>query len=198
MNSSWIKYKKQLRIYSYYWTVYGGPKSLLSSFYLHLSLVITALSFNIWMNSEWWALPLSMLPNILGFSLGGFAILISFGNENFTKALLTIPKNKEFSAYENVASAFAHFIIIQILAMIFALLAKSFYFAVPSWLPVGEIISCCLFIFRTLFWFVGYLLFVYALMASLAATMRILRLARVFTKSQNQNQESPVSSSSGE
>ena len=70
-----------------YWRGYGGIIALLSSLYVWLSLVITLIiainncdQQNLW---EWYENVINIIPSILGFALGGYAILVGFGDEKF-------------------------------------------------------------------------------------------------------------------
>ena len=73
-----------------------------------------------------------------------------------------------------LVSSFAHFIIIQVIAFIYAITAKSLYVSVtglPDWyyraLPALNMIGGAL----------GYFLFLYAIMLVLGATFAIFRIA---------------------
>lgn len=62
---------------------------------------------------------LSVLPNILGFTLTGYALLVSFGNDNFMKEV-TIQEDEGYSFYQHFSSIFAWSIIIQASALFVA------------------------------------------------------------------------------
>lgn len=84
-------YKGVLNIFGTYWRAYGGWIALLKSPYFHAALVLLALTFHTWTAEDWWEDVTSVLPNLLGFTLGGFAIFIGFGDERF-RALLAEPE----------------------------------------------------------------------------------------------------------
>jgi len=63
----------------------------------------------------------AIVPNLLGFILGGYAIIIGLGNENFLKATATITKKKPISYYQKFSSIFALNLLSQSVTLIFSL-----------------------------------------------------------------------------
>lgn len=175
-------YKGVAKIFSLYWKAYGGTSALLRSPYFHVALLLLALTYNTWLQKDWWVDVTSALPNLLGFTLGGFAIFIGFGDERF-RQLLADPEtnsdgNEVPTIYVSLCSTFVHFIVIQLIALVYALVAKSwnFYFPWPS--RIAEIIP----VLRSVAWAIGYGLFLYALTTAIAATMHVLRIANMYEK----------------
>jgi hypothetical protein len=178
-NSQYSGIKK---LFNRYWIAYGGIKAILGSPYMHISLLITLVSSGIWLKEDWVELPISVLPSIIGFSLGGYAIWLALGDDKF-RASIAGKTNLTESPFIVVNATFVHFIVLQILALISALIAKShpiynsplfiqrFLLDLAPWLyEVSIAISYIASFF-------GYFLFVYALLSALAATMAIFRIA---------------------
>ncbi len=46
---------------------------------------MTMILYPSWSHKGWWNDILSLMPNLLGFSLGGFAMWIAIGDEAFKK-----------------------------------------------------------------------------------------------------------------
>jgi hypothetical protein len=142
----------------------------------------------VWAEANWWADVLSALPNLLGFSLAGFAIFIGFGDERF-RSILAQPEGNaaQPTIYVSLCATFVHFIIIQIFALIFAIVAKSWWFYAPwidpvrEFLPKMNLVAGCL----------GYGLFLYALTSVLAATMHVFRIASMYESYQRSVSNSP-------
>lgn len=165
-------------IFHRYWSSYGGVSALISSPYLHLSILFSAASTYYWTNSEWWEVALSALPNLLGFTLAGFTIWLSLADEKFKK-LLWRDTYDGSSAFEKVNATFVHFVVVQVIALGCALWAKAMNFPLPSdhWLrpfmtylkPMGNAI--------------GYSLFLYAVTTILAVTFGVFRTATWMEKS---------------
>jgi hypothetical protein len=146
--------------------------------------------FGTWSEPGWWQDPLSVLPNLIGFTLGGYAILFAIGDDDFKSLIAGAAKEKEVSPFMGVSSAFVHFLLLQISALTIALLAKSH--------PIGQMLSPrTIFLIgeslwpdamshaRALFWFFGYLIFIYAILAGLAAVFSVFRMARMYDRSKN-------------
>jgi hypothetical protein len=157
-----------------YWIAYGGIRALLVSPYLHASLILTLIMAPYWLHQGWWEIPLSVLPNVLGFTLAGFTIWLGFGDEAFRQRMAAPPKNNGgTSAFLGISAGFAHFVIVQIMALIAAVLAKAMDFPLPNehWLvPIMRWLA-------PLGWGIGFLLFLYAILAALAATLGVFRAA---------------------
>lgn len=165
-------------IFGAYWRAYGGLRAMLRSPYLHLALVLLPLTANTWTSPLWWDAALNVLPNLLGFTLGGFAIFIGFGDERF-RSLLAEPDDEvpeRPTIYVGLCATFVHFILVQFLAVIAALLAKSWWFHAPWMDPLRPALPYLNFIGGA----VGFAVFLYALTSVVAATMHVLRIARMY------------------
>lgn len=181
MNSQWRSFIKTMK---QYWLSYGGFKALISSPYLHISTIVLICTFGFWCDNDWWVQSLTILPNILAFTLGGFAIFLSLGSDEF-RSLLAIndqgEKSYDKSAYMTVVSAFIHFVVIQIFALFIAIIANASHKTTrPSFMPecLNNILSISL-------GFVGYGFFLYSLVLSLSVCFAIYRLASLFAKIEN-------------
>ena len=185
-------YRSVSQVFKAYWAAYGGFSALMRSPYMHLSVVLLALTWNTWWApvcvpgggcTAWWDQNLSVLPNVLGFTLGGFAIFIGFGDEKF-RALLADPDPDDSDGeslptmYLGLCATFVHFILVQALALLSAVIAKAWWFYTPAmdsiraWLPWMNALGGV----------VGYGLFLYALMSVVAATMHVFRIAMMYSQ----------------
>jgi hypothetical protein len=147
-------------VFAVYWKIYGGYKALLFSPYFQIATAVAIACYPLWWNGRIWAeIVLSSIPNILGFSIGAFAVILSFGQGSL--ALLKDPVELK-SRYLGVISSFVHFIVVQSLALLVALLGKAFG---------GKVIG-----------FIGCILLAYAITLAVAASMRLFRLARIYNQ----------------
>lgn len=170
-----------------YWAAYGGWRSLARSPYFHVAAVITALSYPLWCGRDpWWDTVVGVLPNLLGFTLGGFAIFIGFGDTKFRELLVQeTPEDVEqgrIPLYEALCATFVHFIVVQVAALVFALLQKGLRLTVidnSSWQQALGYLN-------PLAGAVGYLLFIYAVCSALAACMHVFRIAVNYADAVNQ------------
>ncbi|GCD50339.1 hypothetical protein [Acetobacter pasteurianus] len=122
------QYKGVEKVFCDYFNIYGGFLSLISSPYLHLALFLSIISFGLWSTDGWWDLPLSILPSLISFTLAGYAMLTALGNDQFrAKMARTIPPHQE-SVFMQVSASFAHFIIVQTIGLLLALISKAHFF----------------------------------------------------------------------
>jgi hypothetical protein len=99
---------------------YGGPTSLIKSPYVHLSAFLTAITFKLWLVGDWSHEVLSVMPPILGFSIGGFAMFVSFGADAGFIKILSGDSETGKSPYLTVTSTFMHFILVQTFSILYA------------------------------------------------------------------------------
>lgn len=177
-------YKGSYEIFKYYWNTYGGWKALLSSPYLHMAFFLLSLTHHQWMSRDWWNQSLSILPNLLGFSLGGFAIFLGLGDEQFRAILAERDDGNKNSAYTFVSATFVHFILVQTLGIVSALLAKSLAYK-PSWL--ADSYMSYFSIVTPIFWGIGYLFLLYSITSMIAVVMAIFRCTKWYEKHQEIN-----------
>jgi len=149
-----------------YWKVYGGLSSLITSPYLHLSLIISLIAHPAWMSQNketfWFDLSLSTLPNLLGFTLGGYAILLAFGDDRFRKQIAEKTDDGNPSLFMSLNGAFLHFIITQAIAILFAIIGNA------------------LEIKAGVFAWIGFTLFIYSILTAVAAALAVLDVADLF------------------
>lgn len=138
-----------------------------------ITLLIWALCFSTWSCPNWWEQPISVLPNLLGFTLAGFAIFLGFGNDDFKEMIASEDHYK--SAYLSVSASFVTFVFTQCAALLWALVAKAFTFSIPACLyPIENI----LIYLKYFFWGFGYFLFIYGIMLSVISSLRLFRVSR--------------------
>ncbi|MFT4190860.1 MAG: hypothetical protein QM617_04955 [Comamonas sp.] len=178
------QYKGVADIFRVYWVAYGGLGALACSPYLHLAIVLLTLTAQTWIGfgcvglecDPWWEQSIIVLPNLLGFTLGGFAIFIGFGDEKFRAILAEDDEESDINAYVALCSTFVHFILVQALALVAAILAKSWWFYTPLVDPIRPALP----FLNAVGGAIGYGLFLYALTSVVAATMHIFRIAKMY------------------
>ena len=172
-------YKGAADVIRRYWRMYGGLKSILYSPYAHLSLLLLIPTYRLWLSERWWSMALSILPSLLGFSLAGFAVFLAFGSDEFKRLIGGVDESRSAtsSPFMSVASAFAHFVVVQVVALLFAICAEGLS-KVPivsdQWL--GSVENWM----RMLGWGFGFWLFLYAICLAVAALFAIFRAASWF------------------
>ncbi len=175
-----------LAILSVYWDAYGGVRAVVASPFFWLSAVLLLVTSRYWYLECWWEQALSVMPNLLGFTLGGFAVFLGFGDEKF-KTLIAGEDNEApgvSSPYMEVCSAFLHFVLIQVVAVIVAIVCKATNFDGEGPLSsVGELLAQ----FRWVGDMLGYWLFLYGICLAAAAAVAIFRVAFWFDRYQTAN-----------
>lgn len=165
-------------IFRRYWKSYGGLSALVSSPYLHVSILITILTLGYWSDNDWWVQSLRVLPSLMGFTLGGFAIFLSLGSEDFRSIMARADKGEstDKSPYMVVISSFVHFVLIQMLAIITSIIANAAsYTSLPFFIS-----SSWNDIFILLIGLFGYGLFIYSLLLATSVCMAIYRMSGLY------------------
>lgn len=178
-------YRDVGNLFSRYWQAYGGYSALLFSPYLHVAAILTGLLWPVWAAHKWWETTLQVVPSILGFTLAGFTIWLGFGDEKFQRLLAKRPRGRNTSAYIGVSAAFVHFIVVQLLAVVAALIGEATDFPLSATNRLRPMMT----ILAPMGHFFGYLLFVYSLMTALAATLGVFRTAGWFERTRRQGVE---------
>jgi hypothetical protein len=142
-----------------YWRAYGGWRSQLTSPYLFLALLSTLLAMPYWEGkSDWVQNALDIVPGLLGFSIGAFAVLLVFSSDRFL--VLISEKGRETSVFMTTSAMFVHFIILQVISIILAIGTKVY----PS-------ISG-----------LGFFMLMYAVFTGAAAALALFNLAQVYNR----------------
>lgn len=188
------RYKNVGRKAAKYWKMYGGFSEFVRSPYVHVSLVLTLLCTDVWMNRRWWEMVSSVIPSMLGFTLGGLAIFLSFGDEKFKERIAGAAPNetKEHSPYMGLVNTFMHFVLVQACALLWSLIADALHFDLP-WNQVAKITRY----FGLVGDFLGFWMFLYGLCLSVAAVIAIFDMTSWYDgyqtkrrlKALSQNQE---------
>lgn len=109
-------------------------------------------------------------------------MFLGFGDEKF-RALLAEPDEDNLDApslYVSLCATFVHFILVQLIALICALLAKAWWFEFPWPDPIKQVIP----VLNILGSAIGYGLFLYAVTSVMAATMHVFRIATWYEQHQ--------------
>ena len=171
--SSSHKAKTDLEIAKLAWENIGGIQAISKSFDFRIALAVSFLCSQAWLAPDWWEKPISVLPNLLGFTLGGFAIFLGFGSDQFKE--LIARKDEAKSEYLSVSSTFLLIVTVQVIGLLYAIICEALWAPTPTWLkhvsPILPYVNC-------IAWFVGYFLYIQSIVLSLRAAIRIFRVSR--------------------
>ena len=179
---------------SRYWADYGGWSDFVRSPLFHLSVLIAAGSYNIWTKEHWTDLPLSLLPNLLGFSLGAYALIFSLAGEKLLAALNVEPPDGRPTLLRIINATFLHFILVQTFAIIFALMSRATIVTdAVGLIPIDSIaitkIQCLMTKTAGAF---GYWLTIYAVVLLIGAAIAAYRLAIMSGRAASISQSTPT------
>lgn len=163
-----------------YFDSYGGFVEMVKSPYLVLSFILNLFLYKSWTTSLWISDVKEIIPSILGFSLGAYAIIATFGNETFQKIIADEEEGNN-TLYRKINTAFIHFIMVQTLSLLFAILCPSLLA-----LPYGflEIIVS----------FVGNMIFIYSIFLAIASVLTIFRVTKIYQRYINVMQKNKICS----
>jgi len=179
-------YRGTIELWADFWRLYGGFSSLLVSIYFGLALVVTVLCFGIWVKPGWWDIVIGAIPTLLGFTLAGLAVFMSM-DSGFSKIIAGGSTTANPSPFLSLISSFVHFILVQTVALIYALISKSLSFVLPN-MP-GWYYSA-MSVLTPIAGAIGFLIFIYAVMLVVAATFSIFRSSKWFESYIDQLNES--------
>lgn len=150
---------------------------MLKSAYFHLALALNLFCWGLWSQPNWWDVIFSVIPNLLGFTLGGFAIFVGFGDEKFISSLAEMEDDPSApSVYREFCATFVHFIVIQVVSLLLAVISKGMYFQadLPDWvssvIKIGNIAWGAL----------CFSVFLYALTSVLAIGFHVFRISNMY------------------
>ena len=146
-----------------YWSIYGGLRALIGSPYLHVSVIVSMLVYSAWKPDpgELFDLIFTIVPSILGFSLGGYAILLAFGDDHFRQIISGPDKDGRASPFMEVNAAFIHFIVVSTLTLILGVVGSAI-----------DVSGCVV--------FVACVLLIYSIACALASAFAIFTVAGCF------------------
>lgn len=166
-----------------YFHAYGGWKAIFCSPLFLLAFAVTVAGYGNWFRSDSWpALSQSLIPNLLGFSLGTYAILFSLMTGRLKRALKAVKNDRGVSFLDEINATFFHFIFVQVTALLWAFLYQGTALfdltqtIKPEWPAFSETVFL---VMRTVGSGIGYILLIYSISLVIAAALAVYRLALI-------------------
>ena len=182
----WLTFFRWMRRYL---RSYGRFRGIASSPFFGIAIIISVLNYSQWIQPAWIEKVEALIPSLLGFSLGTYAILFSIMGGRLKSALRQVNSPHGVSYLEAINATFFHFIFVQVLALIWAFLFQG------TWL--FDIVQCfksmrpwieeAFFIVSRAGSFVGCFLLVYSILLMIAAALAVYRLALIKDPTENGN-----------
>lgn len=162
--------------------------ALVKSPHLWIAFVLSICCWHSWLKPNWWDDVLLVIPSLIGFSLAAYAMLLAFANDRFLRLVTTPIQSgqsvKKPSIYADTSAAFAHYILVQFVSLVTAIVFKAFYVPIPTWfeslLKAAHIRTEHFVTASQVLWFPAFWLFLYSISCGVAATMRIFLMTRWF------------------
>lgn len=164
-----------------YFAGYGGWKAVFSSPLFLMSCAFAAIGYNTWLTDRWSTLTETLLPSILGFSIGTYSILFGLLTSRMRAALKAKKSHGEISYLEEFNATFFHFIFVQVIALLWAIiyngsLLHDLAYAAPKCFTSA--LTIYLYAAR-LGGFIGYGLLIYSISLAIASALVVYRLASI-------------------
>jgi hypothetical protein len=178
------QYSEEVKYFKETWKNAEGFTGIFASPYFHTSLFFTIAASSQWRTAGWWDNVFSIIPNLIGFSIGSYTLLWSINNAFLKRAMVKAVSEDGRSAYLSLHAIFLRFILMQVWALLLALLSQLIDDKPYGWFTsfLQSAPSAVIWIFSWLpqaFWFISYLIFIYALSLSVSCAMAVYRISRL-------------------
>ena len=157
----------------------GGWNTLYKDKFLWAAVVLTVLLTPLWIHPQWWDMVIGVMSLLVGFSIGGLAVILSLLGDQMKRRIMKRSKFDGRSPFLMLNAAFTHYIITCFTALAAALLSKAWY--QPQWIPSDSEGTHDFIMVLTglskIVWLVSGFLFCYSLTSGAGAMLYIYRLA---------------------
>jgi hypothetical protein len=164
--------------------LYGGPRAFFTSTYTWSAAFLTILMWRSALTGQWAQSALSIMPNVLGFSIAAVAVLTVIGDDQFRVRMARVHtfRDDESDLVVSLAS-FIWFISVQVSAIVLALVFSAKPFPSRCYMP-PQIEQCRSMDAMTngLVSFAGTFLTVYALLLVIGSTFHTFHLFRLYIR----------------
>ena len=159
---------------------YGGWPEVFASPFFNLAFVIALANYQLW-QSDWVKLSQSLIPSMLGFSLGTYAILFSIISVKLKRALKEVKNERGIPYLHEMNATFFHFIFVQVLcvAVSFIHMGTGLHSLLTAIVGPSEDLDSLFWLSRMILGFLGSTLVFYSLFLAIAAAMIVYRLATI-------------------
>lgn len=169
-----------------YFSAYGGWSAIFGSPLFWIAAAITGISYSLWWTEAWVSVSQSLLPGLLGFSLGTYAILFSLITNRLKKTLRDLKITSGFSYLDMVNATFFHFIFVQVIALLWAFIFSGsalhdiFHLdIVQNWLSLD-----IFYVLQKTGSCIGFFLLIYSLTLVVGSALAVYRLAGIVDPSE--------------
>lgn len=181
-SKQWGDFESTLRTY---FREYGGTSAILASPFFRAALFMSLLLLPKWATGGAPALAISVVPGLLGFSIAAFTLSLGIGSDKF-RILLAVDLGSGTSVMKEMANAFLHFMILQVAALLLAMLIGSspvaFALSIVGvrWEQVPASIQVIVLLSRAVLGWLVSLLVLYSLVSTIPAMFHVYKASRTF------------------
>ncbi|MEE4209417.1 MAG: hypothetical protein V2I43_09145 [Parvularcula sp.] len=155
---------------------YGGVYAVLTSFYFWFAILISGLLWPVWNgpSENYLGVVLSVMPALAGFSIAGFSLVFSVLDHE-TRKVLAAPAEElgNRSPLLQLLSSVAHAILVQVTAILVALVIDEKPFPSMSWFAEYVLYA------NRIWAFIGFSIFLYGLALIVATTLSIVQIVNL-------------------
>ena len=157
-----------------YWRIYGGWRGLFRSVYFYTALALTLVCYPYWSKPGTASaqLAIDIIPSVMAFSLGGMAIILAFSGGRFLNVIRQ--GGDEASLFMTVIANFFHFLVVQTLALITAMIVLAF----PDPLPPSGL---------------AFFFLAYSVTTAVASAAALFNVSRLYNVTGDDDDEPPQS-----
>lgn len=167
-STQWSVLKKRLMKH---FQNYGGVRGIIYSPFFIAALPVALVGYNKWESLSWIKDVQSLIPSMLGFSLGTYAIIFSIVSKRVKAAMQAITK-KGVSHFDRANSTFLHFIFTQVICLIYSFAFESIDYLISKtdfdFRPISLPLSAF-----------GYFLLIYSILLMIASALAVYRIASI-------------------
>lgn len=159
---------------------YGGWRAVLGSPFLWIAVALSLISYGAWAK-DWSDLARSLIPNLLGFSLGSYTILFSIITQKIKRSLKAVRNSNNVAYLYEMNATFFHFVMVQVICLLFTFVFRSdvlYKMLLVAGIPKTDLINWFEVIIL-LGGFFGTTLLCYSICLTIAAAMVVYRLATI-------------------
>lgn len=161
---------------------YGGWSKLWRSSYFRLAFGVTAATWGTWTKENWWEIVINVSPDLLGFTLSAFALLLAFGDEKF-RELIAANDAEGPGLLEELSSTFLIFIVVQTTGLIAAFVCRGMWDS-GALLLSSQVVKF-LKLGAPILWGLCFFVFCYGTLLTVACARWIYLLAIVYSRDLN-------------
>lgn len=168
-----------------YFRAFGGWRAILFSPIFNASIIVSLISYEAVVKYQWVQSVQSILPNLLGFSLGTYSVVFGIITPKLKTALKEVKNNDGITYFDEIGSTFFHYIFIQSITIIYSFVFSSnIFYEARMWLIDEDLLIyvwfiCSVRIISLVLSFIGMTMLCYSILLVIAAALAVFRISSI-------------------